>query len=178
MIDSVGMANVERFPSFGELSDYGGNGPSLGRLYAEGNGYVRANASWDRMARTATVTLLHAFSAAPKATTTAPAPTTIAPAATTAARAPPTASDGAAEPAAAARPAPQHLPQPAPQQAVRGGDPVACRRLKRTHGVVPGQSWGSLSETLVAEWKARRCDHFFCRPSPMEAVGKYQCVPL
>jgi hypothetical protein len=42
LIPSHPILQVERFPSFGELSDYGGNGPSLGRLYAEGNGYVRA----------------------------------------------------------------------------------------------------------------------------------------
>ena len=48
-------ATVERFPSFGELSDLGGPGPSLGLLYERGNAYIRANASWDTMAITSRV---------------------------------------------------------------------------------------------------------------------------
>ena len=55
---------------------------------------------------------------------------------------------------------------------------VRCETLRTANGVVPGQSWGRLSEVLIAEWKARRCDQFYCQPSPMEAVGQYRCVPL
>ena len=54
----------------------------------------------------------------------------------------------------------------------------ACRALQHAHRVRPGQSWGSLDEVQIAEWKARRCDRFFCKPSAMEAVGKYVCQPL
>ena len=42
----VGMEAVLRFPSYGELSDMGGPGPSLGRLYEEGNAYIRRHAEW------------------------------------------------------------------------------------------------------------------------------------
>ena len=58
------------------------------------------------------------------------------------------------------------------------GVEALCRSLKGTHRVLPGQSWGSLSEGQIAEWKAARCDRFFCRPSPMEALGQYRCIPL
>lgn len=50
-IDEVGMEAVLRFPSFGELSELGGPGPSLDRLYAEGNTYIESNSSWSKMAK-------------------------------------------------------------------------------------------------------------------------------
>jgi len=53
----VGMEAVLRFPSYGELSDMGGPGPSLGRLYEEGNAYIRRHAEWRGMARTTHVRL-------------------------------------------------------------------------------------------------------------------------
>jgi len=47
---------VLRFPSFGEVSELGGDGPSLGRLYEEGNPYIESNPDWkDSMALTGTV---------------------------------------------------------------------------------------------------------------------------
>ena len=49
-----------RFPSYGEVADLGGPGPSLGRLYAEGNAYIRANASWASMAATTRVSVVAA----------------------------------------------------------------------------------------------------------------------
>ena len=58
----------------------------------------------------------------------------------------------------------------------RGGN--WCRHAKLSLRVVPGQSWGLLSEAQVSQWKRLRCDRFFCEPSPMEAVGTYHCVPL
>ena len=45
-IDAAGMATVLRFPSFGELSELGGSGPSLGRLYEEGNAYIVSSEDW------------------------------------------------------------------------------------------------------------------------------------
>lgn len=45
-VDAAGMATVLRFPSFGELSDLGGSGPSLGRLYEEGNSYITGSPEW------------------------------------------------------------------------------------------------------------------------------------
>ena len=50
-VDS-GMEAVLRFPSFGELAELGGSGPSLGRLYAEGNEYIARTSAWRGMART------------------------------------------------------------------------------------------------------------------------------
>ena len=37
---------VMEFPSFGEVSELGGEGPSLGRLYEEGNSYIESNPDW------------------------------------------------------------------------------------------------------------------------------------
>jgi len=37
---------VMKFPSFGELSELGGDGPSLGKLYEEGNAYIESNPDW------------------------------------------------------------------------------------------------------------------------------------
>ena len=49
---------VLKFPSFGECSDLGGPGPSISKLYAEGNSYIQANSSWDNMAMTSNVRLI------------------------------------------------------------------------------------------------------------------------
>ena len=54
-IDAQGMQAVRRFPSFGELADLGGPGPSLGLLYEFGNAYIEANASWARMGQVSQV---------------------------------------------------------------------------------------------------------------------------
>jgi cyclophilin family peptidyl-prolyl cis-trans isomerase len=60
-IDKDAMTRVvQRFPSFGEVSDLGGSGPSLGLLYEEGNSYIRRNASWQSMAATTRVTVVRA----------------------------------------------------------------------------------------------------------------------
>ena len=75
-------------------------------------------------------------------------------------------------------PSPPQVPRPPTADARLGKDGRVCRRLKRSYGVVPGQSWGRLSPAEVDEWKRRRCDRFYCKPSPMEAVGKYICEPL
>jgi hypothetical protein len=82
-------------------------------------------------------------------------------------------------------PAPVPVPMlaslPPPSRGLRrpgSSNSASCLALKRKHGVLPGQSWGSLSEAQITEWKTRRCDQFFCKPSHMEAVGQYHCVPL
>ena len=51
-LDAASMATVDAFPSFGEVADLGGPGPSLGLLYERGNAYIRANRSWRAMAIT------------------------------------------------------------------------------------------------------------------------------
>ena len=48
-LDGASMATVLRLPSFGELADLGGPGPSLAELYAKGNTYIAANRSWASM---------------------------------------------------------------------------------------------------------------------------------
>eukprot|EP00932_Pfiesteria_piscicida_P013619 SRR837773.25217.p2 GENE.SRR837773.25217~~SRR837773.25217.p2 ORF type:complete len:136 (-),score=49.42 SRR837773.25217:104-481(-) len=57
-IDEAGMEVVLKFPSFGDLAEVGGDGPSLGMLYQDGNAYIRANASWDTMAETRRVSVI------------------------------------------------------------------------------------------------------------------------
>jgi hypothetical protein len=48
-------AVVLRFPSLGEVAELGGDGPSLGRLYEEGNAYIESNPEWSAMAKTGIV---------------------------------------------------------------------------------------------------------------------------
>jgi cyclophilin family peptidyl-prolyl cis-trans isomerase len=56
-INAAGMAVVLNFPSVGELVEVGGGGVNLGMLYQDGNSYIRANKSWDKMAQTRRVTV-------------------------------------------------------------------------------------------------------------------------
>jgi len=61
-ICNIGQREMEdvvlQFPSFGEVADMGGTGPSLGLLYQEGNSYIEANPVWDdSMAITSTVSV-------------------------------------------------------------------------------------------------------------------------
>ena len=39
-------AVVLEFPSFGEVAELGGDGPSLGHLYEDGNDYIKSNPDW------------------------------------------------------------------------------------------------------------------------------------
>jgi cyclophilin family peptidyl-prolyl cis-trans isomerase len=57
-IDEVGMRTVLAFPSYGEVAELNGTGPSLRRLYAEGNAYVLADPRFDAMAITSAATLV------------------------------------------------------------------------------------------------------------------------
>lgn len=58
-VDTPSMERTVRaFPSFGELADMGGPGPSLGMLYELGNHYIEANKSWATMAQTTAVRML------------------------------------------------------------------------------------------------------------------------
>ena len=50
-VDEAGMRSVLAFPSFGELAELGGPGPSLGMLYQDGNAYIEANPKWATMAK-------------------------------------------------------------------------------------------------------------------------------
>ena len=52
------MKVVDGFPSFGEVSELGGFGPSLDKLYAEGNDYIRSNASFAGMGLINAVTVV------------------------------------------------------------------------------------------------------------------------
>lgn len=56
-ISKEDMTNVvTKFPSFGEVSDLGGHGPSLGKLYELGNSYIESNEEWSTtMAKTGRV---------------------------------------------------------------------------------------------------------------------------
>ena len=65
-IDASGMDTVLRFPSFGELADLGGTGPSLGLLYEHGNAYIKANASWASMAQASRVRVREGGPIAPR----------------------------------------------------------------------------------------------------------------
>ena len=53
-----------------------------------------------------------------------------------------------------------------------------CTTTASKHDVVPGKSWGTLSDHQIEHWKEVRCDQFFCRPNSLEGVGSYVCVPL
>ena len=43
------------FPTFGELAELGGPGPSLGKLYQFGNDYIQSNRAYDGMAKSGRV---------------------------------------------------------------------------------------------------------------------------
>lgn len=43
---------ILKFPSFGEMAELGGDGPSLGMLYQDGNEYIESNEDWASMAIT------------------------------------------------------------------------------------------------------------------------------
>ena len=49
-IDEPGMLNVLKFPTVGELTELGGSGVSLTKLYEEGNSYITQNPSWSDLA--------------------------------------------------------------------------------------------------------------------------------
>jgi len=56
-INKVDMeSTVLAFPWFGEVQELGGDGPSIGMLYQEGNSYIETNSTWKAtMAETTTV---------------------------------------------------------------------------------------------------------------------------
>jgi hypothetical protein len=45
---------ILKFPSFGELQELGGQGPSLDRLYLQVNSYIEENILWSQLQRPAT----------------------------------------------------------------------------------------------------------------------------
>lgn len=58
-IDMMDMESVVlKFPSYGEVAELGGPGPSINELYAQGNGYIEANESWSAMAETSSVRVI------------------------------------------------------------------------------------------------------------------------
>jgi len=54
-VDQKGMRTLNAFPSFGELQELGGPGPSLGMLYQEGNRYIEGEEKWAHMAKSTSV---------------------------------------------------------------------------------------------------------------------------
>jgi cyclophilin family peptidyl-prolyl cis-trans isomerase len=58
-ICTINQDDMERvvlaFPSFGEVEELGGSGPSLDKLYAQGNAYIESNQEWATMAETSVV---------------------------------------------------------------------------------------------------------------------------
>jgi len=59
-IDEHNMDVVVKFPSFGEVAELGGTGPSLGQLYEQGNSYIEARQEWSSMAKVERVTVCDA----------------------------------------------------------------------------------------------------------------------
>lgn len=64
-IDDIGMANLKKFPSAGEITELGGTGVSLNKLYAEGNSYISTNPHWSDMAISGAVSVSCNDSACP-----------------------------------------------------------------------------------------------------------------
>ena len=54
-ISQTDMKVVVSFPSFGEVQELGGPGPSISKLYSEGNSYIESNPVWSSMAMTTAV---------------------------------------------------------------------------------------------------------------------------
>ena len=51
-----------------------------------------------------------------------------------------------------------------------------CRSMKAEKQVVPGESWGRLSEREQSGWLGKRCDTYFCAPNAQEGKGVYSCA--
>ena len=48
-----------------------------------------------------------------------------------------------------------------------------CANLHREHGVVPGQSWGTMSLEQQNIWMTLHCDNLYCEPNPLEGKGTH-----
>ena len=53
-----------------------------------------------------------------------------------------------------------------------------CQSLYSTHGVKPGQGWGSMTDAQINEWMMRNCDLYFCEPSSQSGKGTFSCILL
>jgi len=81
-------------------------------------------------------------------------------------------------PAEEAATPPEGQQTPAPERKLQtdeAGD--WCVGTKFAHGVVPGRSWGSLSEPQRRQWLDYHCDRFFCHRDPQAGRGTYNCRP-
>ena len=50
-----------------------------------------------------------------------------------------------------------------------------CKTLYKSHGVVPGQSWGTMNEDQQQEWLRLECDLRFCKRDSRMGRGIYKC---
>ena len=50
-----------------------------------------------------------------------------------------------------------------------------CKTLYKSHGVVPGQSWGTMNEDQQQEWLGLECDLIFCKRDSRMGRGIYKC---
>lgn len=55
---------------------------------------------------------------------------------------------------------------------------LECKDLYKTHNVIPGQSWGTMSTAQQNRWMEIRCDRYFCQPNKMESKGIYKCIRI
>ena len=53
-----------------------------------------------------------------------------------------------------------------------------CHKLRKSHQVKPGRSWGSMNVTLQDLWMKMKCDEYFCKKNAMAGRGVYNCEPL
>ena len=53
-----------------------------------------------------------------------------------------------------------------------------CVMTRDRYAVEPGQSFGSMPQSMHANYLKAKCHRFFCEPDPRAGNGKFNCVPL
>jgi hypothetical protein len=53
-----------------------------------------------------------------------------------------------------------------------------CFAAKRKYSILPGESFGTLPESLRGAYMDARCYRFFCQPNKMGGKGVFKCIPL
>ena len=57
-----------------------------------------------------------------------------------------------------------------------GGGKAECLSTQADHGVVAGQSWGSLNDEEILRWKSLNCDQYLCQDTSMAGKASYDCI--
>jgi hypothetical protein len=53
-----------------------------------------------------------------------------------------------------------------------------CRNMNAKYDIIPGESFGKLTNMYHKGYLRMNCDEFFCKPHPQRGRGSYKCEPL